>query len=85
MLRSRSCSPAMAQNLKSVSPEHLVVNSVIDLSPCDRSCAENAHFVQVIDETGDDFAIALSRCELLIPHMVREAVKSLDIHAIRPF
>ena len=24
MLRSRSCSPAMAQNLKSVSPEHLV-------------------------------------------------------------
>jgi hypothetical protein len=23
MLRSRSCSPAMAQNLKSVSPEHL--------------------------------------------------------------
>src|SRR5260370_36699918 len=26
MLRSRSCSPAMAQNLKSVSPEHLSVN-----------------------------------------------------------
>ena len=25
MLRSRSCSPAMAQNLKSVSPEHLHV------------------------------------------------------------
>jgi hypothetical protein len=24
MLRSRSCSPAMAQNLKSVSPEHLL-------------------------------------------------------------
>ena len=27
MLRSRSCSPAMAQNLKSVSPEHLLAKA----------------------------------------------------------
>ena len=32
MLRSRSCSPAMAQNLKSVSPEHLpdLINVLIE-------------------------------------------------------